>query len=307
MNSGLAAKNFGGRIHHPPSNSTVLWDMLSPCNFGCSYCYSERLTIRPRQSKNDTVARLLDAFAEQLPGWNLNLSGGEPMLHRDFVQIVSGLVAQGNRVGLYTNLSRSVVISRFVDKVDPAGVEFINAGVHAEQRKDRDPELRVFASDFTRLLEAGFPIHGSYIIHPENMHRVRDDVDRLSNLGVRIRIQVFRGVWNGATYPAAFTDEEIALVAAWEANLDRGRDVRVDYTGQGGSCIAGSVYMEMDPNGDCWRCGSYRSMRREPLGNLFERTLKVNSGAERCRMWACLSCRQGHAFHLDGLSDLFNG
>jgi MoaA/NifB/PqqE/SkfB family radical SAM enzyme len=304
VNDAEVAKQFDGRIHHPPSHATVLWDLLKPCNFSCSYCYSERLTIRPRSSKC-SVETQLGAFADELRGWNVNLSGGEPMLHPNFLAIASGLVEQGNRLGLYTNLSRSQTTEAFIGSVDPAGVEFVNAGVHAQHRHD-DPDLGLFARDFMLLANAGFAVHASYIIHPENVHRVRDDIDRLRDRGVRIRIQVFRGVFEGATYPAAFTAEELAFVAQWEAGLDRGRDVRVDFTGQGGSCLAGSVYMEMDPNGDCWRCGSYRSMRREAMGNLFERTLHINRGPERCRLWACLSCRQGHAFHLDGLSDLFS-
>lgn len=301
-------KRFEGRIHHPPmSNATVLWDLLRACNFGCSYCYSERLTLRPREDRSRSVSERLAAFADLLPGWNVNLSGGEPMLDRDFVQIAGGLSAQGNRVGLYTNLSQTGRVKEFCEAVDPAGIEFVNAAVHAEQRRATDPELRQFAEDFTRMRDAGFPIHASYIIHPENMHRVVEDIDRLEDLAVQVRIQVFRGVYNGATYPAAFSQEDIDLISPWEAGLDRGREVRMDFTGQGGSCMAGAIFLEMDSNGDCWRCGSYRSMRREPLGNLFERTLSLNPAPERCRMWACLSCRQGHAFHLDGLRDLFPG
>lgn len=299
------SRRFSGRNHHPPSNSTILWDMLSPCNFACSYCYSERLTVRPRKVRSAAELQLA-AFAEHLPRWNVNLSGGEPMLHPDFLTLASGLGRQGNRVGLYTNLSRSTVVDRFADMVDPAGIEFINAGVHAQERVD-DPELRLFVRDFLKLERAGFSIHASYIIHPENQQRVQQDVDRLADLGVRVRIQVFRGVFNGATYPAAFSNDELALVAAWEADLDRGSEVRADFTGQGGSCMAGAVFMEMDPNGDCWRCGSYRSMRRESLGNLFDGTLAVIDGPERCRIWACLSCRQGHAFSLEGLRSLFPG
>lgn len=303
--SDTSARHFDGRNHHPPANPTVLWDMLRPCNFSCSYCYSERLTIRPAMRRGTVATGQLEAFAEHLDGWNVNLSGGEPMFHPDFVALAAGLSRQGNHVGLYTNLSRSSIVERFADSVDPNGVDFINAGVHAQQRVETDPELRAFTRDFQLLERAGFPIHASYILHPENLHRVRADLARLEGLGVRIRIQVFRGVFEGATYPTAFSEDELALVSAWEAELDRGRDVRIDFTGQGSSCMAGVVYMEMDPNGDCWRCGSYRSMRREALGNLFDGTLAVNLGPERCRIWACLSCRQGHAFSLDGLRDLF--
>jgi MoaA/NifB/PqqE/SkfB family radical SAM enzyme len=297
--------SFRGRNHHPPTRPTILWDMLAPCNFSCDYCYSERLTVRRPRLRDQSVLRQLAAFAERLPGWNVNLSGGEPLLHPDVVALAAGLSRQGNRIGLYTNLSRSATAAQFTRSVDPSGVEFINAGVHAVQRRAEDPELRMFAQDFSMLERAGFPIHASYILHPENIHRARADVERLHDLAIRVRIQVFRGVLDGVTYPAGFSDEQLAFVAAWEADLDRGRDVRTDATGQGGNCMAGAVYLEMDPDGSCWRCASYRSMRREPLGNLFEGSLAVNEGPERCRVFACLSCRQGHAFSLGGLRDLF--
>lgn len=295
---------FAGRIHQSPTVPTILWDLLKPCNFSCDYCYSERLTLRPRQRADRSLHDMLDAFAAHLPGWNVNISGGEPLIHRDCVDIVAGLVRRGHRVGLYTNLSMSSKLVDLCERVDPVGMEFINAGVHAMQRVDKDPELETFAHDFNYVKAAGFPIHASYIIHPENLHRVRNDVLRLRGDGVDLRIQVFRGMWRGATYPAAFSDEQLAFVRQWEASLDRGRVVRLDYTADGASCLAGMVYLEMDPNGDCWRCGSYRSMRRQPLGNLFDGTLRVRPGSTRCTMWACLSCRQGHAFTLNGLRDL---
>lgn len=302
-----AAPGFPGRIHQSPTVPTILWDLLKPCNFSCDYCYSERITLRPRHSTGRGVAETLAAFAGQLPGWNVNLSGGEPLIHPDSVDIMAGLAGAGHRVGLYTNLSMSAKLADLCARVDPAGVEFINAGVHAMQRAAADPRLEVFARDFALVKGAGFPIHASYIIHPENLHRVRDDLRRLRERGVDLRVQVFRGMWQGATYPAAFTASQLALVEQWEAGLDRGRDVRLDYTADGTSCVAGMVYLEMDPNGDCWRCGSYRSMRRQPLGNLFDGTLRVRTGPQRCTMWACLSCRQGHAFALSGLRDLAGG
>lgn len=303
MGEATSDKQFTGRMHHSPANPTALWDLLEPCNFSCSYCYSERLTVRPRRSAS-AVESQLAAFAERLPQWNVNLSGGEPMIHPHFLEIASGLAAQGNRIGLYTNLSRSATAAAFARTVPPTGVEFINAAVHAHHRP-ADADLSQFARDARMLLDAGFPVHASYIIHPQNVHRVRDDLERLRRWGVQTRVQVFRGIFDGATYPAAFDSVELDLASEWEADLHRGRAVRNDFTGQGGSCRAGAVYMEIDPNGDCWRCGAYRSMRREPLGNLFDGSLQVNGGPERCRLWACLSCRQGHAFHLDGLADLF--
>ncbi|HEY1101097.1 MAG TPA: radical SAM protein, partial [Myxococcota bacterium] len=102
----------------PPVEGVVSWNMNTTCNYRCSYCTQRFLDDRHRWA-TDTPA-FLDAFGA-LPTstgvpWEIKLSGGEPFLHPDFIDVIKGLVQRDLFVSVVTNFSRDDdTIAAFVD------------------------------------------------------------------------------------------------------------------------------------------------------------------------------------------------
>ena len=288
-------------IHHDPSQPTVLWDVLTQCNFRCSYCYSELLLNRTSiGGARPPLPAISEAFRTLLPGWVINFSGGEPFLWRDLPELARDLT-QTHRIGIYTNLSVGPTVDRFVTIVDPTQVVFIDCGFHVLDRVRLDPDFKQFIEIYTRIVSASFPARATYIAHPDNEHRLAADVARLIGAGVRVNLRVFRGVHDGRSYPEAFSSAFLELLARYECTPQRGNVVRSQMTGNGGLCRAGMIFLELAANGDAYRCATDRSLGRDCLGNLFAGTLHIDPFPVICRSRVCLSCRQGMGLALGGL------
>jgi len=78
------------------------------CNFNCKYCFLKK-------SRSDIISG--DDWLEILnnqPGNSVILTGGEPTLHPDFLQIVNGL--QKEHVQVFTNLSFDITLFANIDR-----------------------------------------------------------------------------------------------------------------------------------------------------------------------------------------------
>lgn len=291
-------------IHHNPLLPTALWDITAHCNFGCSYCYSELLQNRSTEATHRLpVEEIVAAFDTQLPGWTINFSGGEPFVYRRLPELAAAL-APTHLLAFYTNLSVAPRVKRFVDIVPPDRVRFMNCGFHVIDRVRTDPDFAQFLALYHLLAERGFPVSTSYIIHPDNEHRARTDVELLLKSSVRVHVQVFRGIFAGRSYPESFSAEALAVCEMSECRPRRGETVRSQMSGLGGICRAGATFMEINTNGDAFRCGTDRGLGRDCLGNLFDGTLRVHPAPMLCRSEVCVSCRQGMGLAVGSLRPL---
>ncbi|MBF0304266.1 MAG: radical SAM protein [Alphaproteobacteria bacterium] len=96
----VAAHKAGER----PFPVTVEIDLTNRCNHRCAFCYYAETVATDRSTLDTGVikARLAEMRALGTRGVSLT-GGGEPMLHKDFVEIMEHARAVGLDVGLITN------------------------------------------------------------------------------------------------------------------------------------------------------------------------------------------------------------
>ncbi len=130
------------------------------CNFRCEYCLPQGYRGRTRGFLElDEIRRLVTAFA-QLGTRKLRLTGGEPSLRRDFLDIVRTVrgVPSIERLAMTTNAYR---LARDADALKAAGMDAINIsldGLEAEQfrRITGDRRFDKVMAGIERALEVGF-------------------------------------------------------------------------------------------------------------------------------------------------------
>ncbi len=80
---------------------SVVWIFTPVCNLNCLHCYVARL--RPlSELSTDEKLKLIKEFAD-LGIEHVNLTGGEPLIHRDTPEIIRALVDYGIEVSMVTN------------------------------------------------------------------------------------------------------------------------------------------------------------------------------------------------------------
>ena len=85
--------------------SDVIWNITNRCNLLCDHCYMAADShIRPNELTDEETLALVDQMGERgLPA--LFLSGGEPMMRRNFWEILEKARGYGIRVTVSTNLT----------------------------------------------------------------------------------------------------------------------------------------------------------------------------------------------------------
>lgn len=80
------------------------WHILHPCNLHCKHCYQDDYNARMSW---DEMVCLLDKYSRyvQLHDYagQINLTGGEPLLHPDFMRLAREVKKRGLRLGVLTN------------------------------------------------------------------------------------------------------------------------------------------------------------------------------------------------------------
>lgn len=130
------------------------------CNFRCEYCLPDGYHGNPHGFLAlDEIRRLVTAFAE-LGTWKIRLTGGEPMVRKDFVDIARTVreVAGVRRLAVTTNAYR---LAGEAEAMRDAGIDAVNISVDS-LRPDRfeqitgDRRFDKVMAGIDAALEAGF-------------------------------------------------------------------------------------------------------------------------------------------------------
>ena len=271
------------------------WTLNLLCNFNCSYCFS-RASREHHLVGRLTPEQYLEFFDSTRKIWLLHLTGGEPFLHPDFVNLCQALTSR-HYISLNSNLSSSGRVQAFAKSVDPSRVPYVHCGVHVAER-DRRKGWRPLLANVTLLLERGFSLFASLVMIPPAFVEYPRVADLFSNLGVPLIPKAVRGGYEGLWYPQAYTEaqraqfrgfseqaEEVVRTSkrpAWSHGptvnpfLDRDfLDGFPDFSGL--QCSAGRLSVSIGYDGRIFRCG-----QKTVLGNIFERRLDLLSADRSC-------------------------
>lgn len=275
------------------------WHLLNTCNYRCSYCFFGPKTLGSKLTSYASADAWASSFDRTRKTWLLHLTGGEPSVYPEFVELCSSLTRR-HFISLNSNLTHSS-FSQFAESIDPSRVSFINAGLHLEERDQRGDSTR-FIDHATVLQDNGFRLLISLVATPKALLRFEEAAERLRLARLFPIPKLFRGTLNGKIYPEAYSDSERAAfrdyanqardfyedkIKIWSErpSIDMLNDDR--YLGglpnyKGRLCSAGSRFVQIYPNGDVFRCGGL-----ELQGNVLAGTAAFRSGAEPCNAQHC--------------------
>jgi pyrroloquinoline quinone biosynthesis protein E len=155
----------------------LLAELTYGCPLSCPYC-SNPLNLGDYHDELTTVEwqRVLGE-AKELGVLQLHLSGGEPLLRRDVVEIVT----TADEIGLYTNLITSAIglSRRRAEQLRAAGLDHVQISIQADEPGLSD---RIAGTpSFERKVEAarvvkelGWPLTLNVVLHRHNIDRLAD-------------------------------------------------------------------------------------------------------------------------------------
>lgn len=108
--------------------------ILNRCNLDCFFCHNEAMDnprrlagARPDELSTDDLIAIAGAWAS-LGGDQINLTGGEPLAHPDFVRIVESIDKRTTRIALNTN---AILAPRLLARPKLDAIDLVLASLHS--------------------------------------------------------------------------------------------------------------------------------------------------------------------------------
>ncbi len=243
----------------------MCWHINDFCNFKCEYCFFPYYEKETEGVGRLNPQEILNAFNRTEKQWHLYISGGEPLLYPNFIELVN-TIKPYHPIQISTNLFNKNV-KDFANRVSPENFIIINASLHIGHHNDKS--LAQFIKNYLLFHEKGFPMVVTYVTYPPLFDQMEKDFEFLKSQGVEhIHPLTYQGIYEGKVYPASYTTEQVKIIR--KLTLEPYEMLvttdKTDFKGK--RCKAGKNYFFMDVKGDVYKCVTIR----EHCGNLYDGT-----------------------------------
>jgi MoaA/NifB/PqqE/SkfB family radical SAM enzyme len=273
------------------------WALNKFCNFSCPYCYVSLKDRREAAYKGRDAQKIINAFNGSGKIWLIHMSGGEPFLHPDFIDLCKGLT-ENHFISVNTNLSSRIVYN-FCECIDPKKVSFVHCSLHSTERET--PELiHDFKEKVRALARAGFTVFITQVMWPPVVDRFNQISALFRKEGMLVRPKLFRGYYKWKEYPESYSEREKGAILHFMKEIEEADSQQDKATGhinpdldkrwingyvsfKGMPCLAGVEFVAIDFYGDIKRCQSDPAK----LGNIYRGEFNLFENARPCKARIC--------------------
>ena len=166
----------------------VHWSITGHCNYRCRHCYMSAPHALLPQPSTEECLDIVDQIAECGIS-RVSLTGGEPLVRRDFLQIVDHILERGLMLDVIMT-NGSLVTEELLDALDARGChpEISMSYDGTEGWHDWLRGVDGAEDQLTRALrlchERGFVTCIETVLHKGNVHTLRESIRRMGELGV---------------------------------------------------------------------------------------------------------------------------
>ena len=244
-------------------NGAVLWFINDICNYRCSYCFA----CRSSRAKVNNYRLHLKAIEKHIPkNWRFNISGGgEPFVHPDFFQIISGLARAGRRTGITTNLSSSLNDLLKFFKITENKLDFFIASLHLEFiTADSFLEKLIIIREKTPFFKNFITVS---VALPDKLSELAAISKRYNKHGIKLllqRWQVGRKFFQYTKLQDEIIKKNNYLIYKSVKNKSK------NYFNKDRGCDSGFKSVLLSPNGSIFRCVPLAHKKTGYLGSIFQ-------------------------------------
>lgn len=246
----------------------LTWELTYACNLQCVHCLSSSGTRDPRELTTDQAKAVLDELA-RLQVFYINIGGGEPMIRRDFFELLEH--AERRNIGVKFSTNGAFITEENARRLAAMNYLDIQISMDGADRETNDKvrgsgsfDTAIRAMDNLRNANFGrFKI--SVVMTRDNVSQLDDFKSIADSYGAQLRITRLRPAGRGADtwnelHPTASQQRTI-----YDWLLRHGDDVltgdsffHLNAFGESlpglNLCGAGRVVCLIDPIGDVYAC-----------------------------------------------------
>ncbi len=312
INLGYGA--FSEQLHAKVSQQRIpvngTFEVTMRCNLRCEHCYlpfAQRAGTRRGELSLAEIQRIFSEIADAGCLWLL-LTGGEPFLRKDFLQIYDDAKRKGFILTIFTN--GTLLTKKIVDHLAdwrPFSIEISIYGATQETYE----RVTGIPGSYARcmqgielLLERGLPLELKSVLISLNQHELAQMKQFSESLGLEFRFDpVINAGIDGNLYPTQYRLSPEQIISVETQDSDRSEEwpkvyqefhgVHID-TSQMYTCGAGRNGFHIDATGKLCLCLSTRTphydLRQGSFQQGWERFLPEVLGLEYSQTFACFQC-----------------
>ncbi|MBW9140997.1 MAG: GTP 3',8-cyclase MoaA [Candidatus Aramenus sp.] len=158
------------------------------CNFSCFFCHMEGEGLEKLQGLGLEDILLVAKVSREFGVRSVKLTGGEPTLRKDLLEVVRGIKGLG--IGDVSMTTNGVLLGSLAEKLKEAGLDRVNVSLHAVSREKFREITGVDAFDkviygIKRAVEVGLrPVKLNYVVNKKNEDEVFSFLELAQGLGV---------------------------------------------------------------------------------------------------------------------------
>lgn len=198
----------------------VRWSITGKCNFLCKHCYVSAPSKRFEELPLSVCLDFVDQFAN-CGIRNVNLTGGEPLVRKDFLQIIDKLIDRNICVkSISTNgslLTEKLLMELKSRNIRPTfAISFDGVGYHDIFRGFSGAEKKVI--DAVKLLNKhNFPVAINMVVNNDNIYCINKTIDLFSVFDIdefKVGTVIPSGEWRTQK------NNKLDIVKIYDAYLD---------------------------------------------------------------------------------------
>lgn len=255
---------------------TVEFTVTPECNVNCEMCYATKIRDKGRKLLKPEDYERIWKEAKDLGAFSAIISGGEPTIRGDLIEVLNAIDARNNIVALVSNSTR--LDNAYLDRLKTAGVNAIHLSLNSIDPEQND-RIRDFKGHHSRVLDLskqakakGFEVCISTVISHNKLDEMVSMVNfaTQNDLNVVFSLACPTGNWEHQK-DALLTQDEWKIVDEYMTDNPQ---IRSDWTinlSLKKECPAGREKICISPYGDVMGCG----MNFISHGNVMEESLEV--------------------------------
>ena len=163
------------------------WSITGKCNMKCRHCYMSAPEAKFGEISHEMAMNIVEQLGEMGVA-KVSLTGGEPLVREDFMQIVDGLLERDIIIHqIYTNglLVNDALLNELDKRKCKPEFSFSHDGIgwHDWMRGHEGAE-EVAINAIKLCVSRGFPVTIESAFHKKNIHTIVDTMFLLADLGV---------------------------------------------------------------------------------------------------------------------------
>lgn len=168
-------------FHLKDDKIRILWEITPYCNMNCKHClfYENTKLENKEELSTKEVYKIIDNLAKEKSLNAIWLSGGEPLLRKDIVEICKYISSYGIEPSLSTN--GILLDKQKIEELSNAGVKYIHLSIDGAKPQTHD-NLRGVKGSFNKLMNVLDLLKDSKIKCGASFMVTEDSIDEIDDV-----------------------------------------------------------------------------------------------------------------------------